>query len=322
MRPNFTFCLDSIGDLRKTTPTNSTTIIVLGHYSPGDGGGGVFRGSEGLSGAFVEDGATTILGLNGDSSRAWVRLVPFNRSPFAPRLYDAMSFIGKPNLGLSTDIGLIYEWEATIQYDPEIPASARTIEEPEYRAAIARYSQHKMLIVGIESLPDTDDPIAIEYLRIAKDVRGRGKSVTWWNLAPKESIIDPTARFANFITRLELIGHCDFCTLASYFVDTDTIVKWRDRNAPRYNEARRLYEKKPLIAVLSPHLFLAGRPWPFLSYDIMSRTLDIVASLSPDGILLWSFEGTGQIQTWDENWPWVAALRERTSSDGHYTRPG
>jgi hypothetical protein len=54
---------------------------------------------------------------------------------------------------------------------------------------------------------------------------------------------------------------------------------------------------------------------------MLGEAMDILAELQVDGIVLWSFEGTGKLQIWDEQRDWVRAVRNRTDSDGRYKHP-
>lgn len=253
-----------------------------------------------------------------------------------PIVFDVMHFQGKPDLGLSQELSFIYEWEATLRDEgvhlksagsKEKPSS-RTIEHDDFSKAIDSRAGYEYIVIDIESLADSEDPIAINYVELAKRAAPESK-IAWWNTGPR-NVTNKT--FSNplkhkewqaiFTRRQSLVEANDFCILGSYFKFYDmSIDTWKARHLPRIAEARRLYGDKPLFVTLAPHSFGKGKPWPFVSGDMLGQAMDTLAELKVDGIVLWSFEGTGQLQHWNENHEWVRAVRDRTGPGGRYKKP-
>jgi|GEM_PF-3740939 len=251
-----------------------------------------------------------------------------------PIIFDAMTFRGKPNLGLSQELTFIYEWEATLRDEGQRLAaagsnkapSARTIEPDSFKRTVQSHAGFKYIVIDIESLHPNEDPIAIRYVELAKAAAPNSK-VTWWNLGPRY-VVKPRHRpfdqkkwQAEFDKRKALVEASDFCILGSYFRSDDTVETWQARQVPRIAEARRLYGAKPIFVTLAPHYFDKGRPWPFVSGKLLGEAMDIIAEQQVDGIVLWSYEGARKIQPWNEHHDWVRAVRMRTSPGGWYKKP-
>lgn len=251
-----------------------------------------------------------------------------------PVIFDAMTFRNKPDLGLSNEMNFIYEWEATLRDEAirlrasgsdKMP-SARTVEADAFSRAVRSRARFKYIVIDIESLKPQDDKIAIDYVELGKAAAPASK-VAWWNLGPRyieNTFLRPFKRKewqAEFDNRKKLVEANDFCILGAYLESDDTIETWRARQVPRIAEARRLYHSKPIFVTLAPHYFGKGKPWPFISGKMLGEVMDILADHQVDGIVLWSFEGTGQIQPWDDSRDWVRAVRERTGPGGRYKRP-
>lgn len=247
----------------------------------------------------------------------------------APIVFDALTFLGKPDLGLSQALHFIYEWEATLKdegrelaaADVSKASSARTIEADAYKSLVESHADYNYLVIDIESLHPEEDPIAIRYVELAKAAAPASK-VAWWNLGPR-NVVHPRHRSfdqkkwqAEFDERKALVEANDFCILGSYFRSDDTLETWKSRHVPRIAEARRHYGAKPIFVTLAPHYFDRGKPWPFVSGKLLGDAMDTLAVHRVDGIVLWSFEGTGQLQSWDSNWDWVKAVRARTGPNG------
>lgn len=251
-----------------------------------------------------------------------------------PIIFDAMSFRGKPDLGLSQELTFIYEWEATLRDEGKRLAEAgsnkapsvRTIEPNSFKRAAHAHAGLKYIVIDIESLHPNEDPIAIRYVELAKEAVPNSK-VTWWNLGPR-NVVKPRYRpfdqknwQAEFDKRKSLVEANDFCILGVYFRSDDTLATWQARQVPRIAEARRLYGTKPIFVTLAPHYFDRGKPWPFVRGKLLGQAMDTLADQQVDGIVLWSFEGTGQLQSWDSNWDWVRVVRARTGPDGRFRKP-
>jgi len=250
-----------------------------------------------------------------------------------PIIFDAMTFHGKPDLGLSQELHFIHEWEATHRDEAKMLAeagsnkapSSRTIEPYFFSRVVQQDAGFKYIVIDIEELHHSEDPIAIRYVELAKAAAPDSK-VTWWNLGPR-NVVNLTSLSsreewqAEFDRRKALVEVCDFCILGSYFRSDDTIQTWQARHVPRIAEARRLYVAKPLFITLAPHFFDKGKPWPFVRGKLLGEAMDILADQQINGIVLWSFEGTGQLQSWDGNWDWVKAVRVRTCPDGRFRKP-
>jgi hypothetical protein len=251
-----------------------------------------------------------------------------------PIIFDVMTFPGKPDLGLSQELHLIHEWEATLRDEGKRLAkagsnkspSARTIEPISFMRVVLSHTEFKYLVLDIEALHPNEDPIAIRYIELTKAAAPNSK-VTWWNLGPRNVVklrhqpFDQKKWQAAFDKRKALVETSDFCILGSYFKSNDTVETWQARHVPRIDEARRLFGAKPIFVALAPHYFDKGKPWPFVSNKLLGEAMDMLADQQVDGIVLWSFEGAGQLQTWDRNWDWVRAVRIRTDSGGRYKRP-
>lgn len=269
---------------------------------------------------------TAVLGLLSPSE-------PSAQDREAPVIFDVMTFENKPDLGLSHDLTFLYAWEATL-HDEEMAIaktgikkepSAQTIERDALIAAIQRRKDSKYVVIDIESLSPAEDDIAQEYLRIAKSAVN-GTRIAWWNTGP--SYIPSPFTFnkqkwqTNWSKRLELEETNDFAIFGSYFLKAnDTVESWAARELPRIAEFRRRFPTKILFVTLAPHPFLEGDPWQYVKGDVFGKTLDLVASQPVDGIVLWSFEGVGRIQKWDENHEWVQELRKRIGANARYKAP-
>lgn len=255
--------------------------------------------------------------------------------PKPPVIYDAMMFENKPDLGLSQDVGFVYEWEATLRDEArELAArdirrkpSSRTIESEALSTAISsRLGRHKYVVIDIESLKPEDDPIAIKYVQIAK-ASAPGLKVAWWNTGP--NVVENTWRhpfdrsswLASWHQRNDLERANDFLILGSYFSKTQTLESWAEREIPRVLEARRQFPEKMLLVTIAPHPFDAGVPWQHVSADFFGGAMDRLAQAGVNGIVIWSVENSGRGQKWDESWQWVGALRKRIGSDGRYRAP-
>jgi hypothetical protein len=251
-----------------------------------------------------------------------------------PIIFDVMTFRGKPDLGLSQEMSFIYEWEATLRDEgtqlksagSKTKPSSRTIEPYYFSRSIKLRAGFEYIVIDIESLTPSDDPIAINYVELAKIAAPQSK-IAWWNLGPlnvRRELISSLQRQkwqAEFDKRKELVDTNDFCILGAYFKSYDNIETWKARNVPRISEARRLYGTKPMFVTLAPHYFdKRKKPWPFISGKMLGESMDILAELQVDGIVLWSFEGS-KLQLWDEQRDWVRAVRNRTDSDGRYKHP-
>lgn len=235
-------------------------------------------------------------------------------------LFDAMLFNSKPDLGMSTDISFVYEWDATLK-DEAAPKSAFTIEEEALVDVMLSRKAFSNVVIDIESLRFYHDPIAKLYVDIGKAALPKAK-ISWWNTGPGEAdtatyITNRPAWAASFEQRSGLVDALDFGILGAYFRQTDTIQIWQNRTIPRIAEARKLYGKKPLFVTVAPHFF-ENSPWGHVPGELLGAAIDTLAERLVDGIALWSVEGTGQLQTWDENWPWVSAVRSRIGPDGLY----
>lgn len=251
-----------------------------------------------------------------------------------PIIFDAMSFRGKPDLGLSQELSFIYEWEATLRDEGEGLAaagsnkkpSARTVEPYFFNRIVQLRAGFEYIVIDIESLNVNEDPIAIRYVELAKAAAPNSK-VAKWNTGPRY-VVKPRLRTfdqekwqAEFDKREALVEANDFCILGSYFKSDDTIETWQARHVPRIAEARRLYGTKPIFVTLAPHYFDKGKPWPFVRGKLLGEAMDTLADQQIDGIVLWSFEGTGKLQYWDKDWDWVRALQSRVEAGEGYKRP-
>jgi hypothetical protein len=251
-----------------------------------------------------------------------------------PIIFDAMTFRGEPDLGLSQALNFIYEWEATLRDEgaqlrltgSKTKPSSRTIEPRSFSRSIELRAQFEYIVIDIESLPPNDDPIAINYVKLAKAAAPKSK-IAWWNVGPRNAVKLRHRPFAQkkwqeeFDKRKQLVEANDFCILGAYFNSGDNIEAWRARHVLRIAEARRLYGSKPLFVTVAPHDFFQGNPWPFVSGKLFGEAIDILAEQQVDGIVIWSSEGTGKTQFWDEHRDWVSAVRNRTGSGGRYKRP-
>ena len=253
-----------------------------------------------------------------------------------PLIFDVMSFRGKPNLGLSRELSFIYEWEATLRDEgaeltskgSNAKPSSRTIEPHFFSRSIKSRADFEYIVIDIESLAPSEDPIAVQYVKLAKAAVPNSK-VAWWNLGPGNVRKTTFANESNqqkwraaFDERKLLVEANDFCILGAYFKSTDrNIQTWKARHIPRIAEARRLYGSKQLLVTLAPHYFDRGKPWPFIGGKMLGEAIDLLAEEQVDGIVLWSHEGTGKTQLWNENHGWVHAVRMRTDSGGRYRRP-
>lgn len=238
----------------------------------------------------------------------------------APVIYDAMTFAEKPNLGLSEDVGFIYEWEAT-----HLAPSPRKINVDAFsRVVVSRYNRYKYLVIDIESLKSPEeDPIAIKYVELAKATAAPGVQVAWWNTGPHyiRRGFDVEKSRDDWNKRMKLDEANDFLIFGSYFLGAnDTVELWAGRELPRIVEMRRRLPNKPLFVTLSPHIF-SESPWGYVSGKLFGETMDLLAKQPIDGIVIWSVENSGRGQRWDESWEWVGALRKRIGRDGRYRAP-
>lgn len=246
-----------------------------------------------------------------------------------PIIFDAMTFIGKPDLGLSQQMKFIYEWESTLRDEGERLAlagssetpSARTIEPYFFGRAIQLRGGFKYVVIDIESLDSSEDATAISYVELAKRAAS-SSNVAMWNVGPRNVTKSRFRKFNHkqwqleFETRKALVDTNDFSILGFYFKSDDSIDTWKSRHIPRISEARRLCGDKPLFVTIAPHYFDRGKPWPFVAGNLFGEALDALSDQNVDGIVLWSFEGTGQLQTWDRDWAWVSELQSRSKTVG------
>ena len=264
-----------------------------------------------------------------------------------PLLFNSLLYEGEdPDLGLSHNLSFIYEDEATFRDErsdlraagkPDTGASAYTIEfyEDQFIKVIQSRNRYEYIVIDIESLNDYHDPIAVQYVELAK-AAAPYSNISWWNTGPEASVeidIEQRGRFgragirsremwsALSHRRKQLVDANDFCILGCYFDQSDTFDDWAKRELPRVTEARRLYQSKPMFVTLSPHTFQSGKPWPYVDGDLFGSAIDAMADILVDGIVFWSFEGTGQLQRWNESLSWVGALRARIGVDGRYRSP-
>lgn len=251
-----------------------------------------------------------------------------------PIIFDAMKFRWKPDLGLSQQLSFTYESEAALRDEGEGLALvgsnkkplARTVEPHYFNSAAQLCAGFKYIVMDIESLHPNEDPIAIHYVELGKAAAPNSK-VAKWNADPRY-VAKPRLRpfdqkpwQAEFGKRKALVEANDFCILGSYFKPEDTIEAWQARHVPRIAEARRLYGAKPILVTLAPHSLDKGRPWPFVGGKLLGEAMDGLVDQQIDGIVLLSFEGTGQLQSWVKNWDWVRALRARMEPGGGYMTP-
>lgn len=251
----------------------------------------------------------------------------------APIIYDAMAFADKPDLGLSRDVSFIYEWEATLRDESRElklnglnrEPSSRTIETEAFSSAVVlRRGKHKFVVIDIESLEPKEDRIAISYLNAAK-AAAPDIQFAWWNTGPSYIVdswqhpFDRSAWLENWRKRYDLERANDFFIFGSYFLDkADTVESWAKREIPRVIEARLQFPEKAVFVAIAPHPFLEGKPWQHVSSELFGGIMDQLAQAGVDGIVLWSFEGNGRVQKWNEAWEWVGALRKRIGPGGHY----
>lgn len=232
-----------------------------------------------------------------------------------PTIFDTMEFVGKPDLGASSEMGFIHEWEATLRDEEGVNPSSYTIEEAAYIGVALSKDKFKYVVIDIEAFLEYHDPIAQLYVQTAQATIPKS-NISWWNVGPanadRPTYTDSRHSWsAGFQIRKELVDSLDFCILGCYFRSTDTLQTWQDRHIPRIVEARKLYKKKPMFVTLAPHFFDLGKPWQHVPGDLLGGAMDVLAGRLVDGIVLWSFEGSNTLQTWDENWPWVSDVRSR-----------